>query len=198
MSHATPHSPHRAAFAALLLCGVFGGALADVDDESQPAWPAAPDLTAVHTHIVTPAAAVNADVRSNNELVGISYRWWLSRGRTDLGLGLGTVGHVAAPADGPFNGGPTRLIGSVPTVTVGVRYRMSNESAVYADASGAQGLGNDGTARYVNAKLGMEWTTVKPKLGFENGALGIHFDSGYRMTLRARHGGIGAYLRGKF
>ena len=198
MLHATPHSPHRAAFAALLLCGMFGEALADGLDAAAPSWlewPASPDLTAVRSHIATP---LTTDARTSTELVGVSYRWWLSRGRTDWGVGVGTLGYVVAPVEGTLAGAPASLVGSVPTLTVGVRYRLSRESALYADASGAQGLGGDRSASYVNAKLGMEWTTAKPKLGFEQGALGVHFDSGYGVTLRVRHGGLGAYLRGKF
>ncbi len=188
----------------VLLLGVLGDAAAQsaAIDSPEPAgavWLTAPDVTAVRSHLVAPATAPpNLEGRPGTELAGVSYRWWLSRGRADLGFGVGTVGYVVPPADGRVAGGVQSLVGSVPTVTVGVRLRLSNEAAVYADASGAHHLVGDGSTDYVNAKVGMEWKAAKPRFGFERGALGIHFDSGYRMSLRANHGGIGVFLRGQF
>ena len=70
---------------------------------------------------------------------------------------------------------------------------------VYADASGARRVSSDVRTDLYNTKLGMEWTTKKPSaLGFEKGALGLQFDSGLRMSLRVRRGGIGMYLRSQF
>ncbi len=187
-----------------LLFGVLGDAAAQSAATDSPApagaaWSTAPDVTAVRSHLVAPGTtSLNLDGRPGAELAGVSYRWWLSRGRADLGLGVGTVGYVVPPADGRVAGGAQSLVGSVPTVTVGVRLRVSNDAAVYADASGAYHLVGDGSTDYVNAKVGMEWKAAKPRFGFERGALGIHFDSGYRMSLRANHGGIGVFLRGHF
>jgi hypothetical protein len=35
-------------------------------------------------------------------------------------------------------------------------------------------------------------------LGFDHGAIGMQLDSGYRLSLKPRHGGLGLYLRGQF
>jgi hypothetical protein len=156
------------------------------------------EVTAVRSHIMAPAmSAAYADGRSLDELAGVSYRVWLSRGRADLGLGLGTLGYVVPPAGGRADS-PHTLAGLVPTVTLGLRLRVSPESALYADASSARGLALERGADFYNAKVGMEWKPAKSRLGLEHGSLGIQFDSGYRMSLRARHGGLGVYLRSKF
>jgi hypothetical protein len=86
----------------------------------------------------------------------------------------------------------------VPTVTVALRFRVSPESAVYADASSARGLGGETAADYFNTKLGMEWKPAKSRFGLENRSVGIQFDSGYRISLGARKGGLGVYLRSQF
>jgi hypothetical protein len=90
------------------------------------------------------------------------------------------------------------LTGATPTVSVGMRYRMSPESAFFADAFGARTLPPDTSGAYVSTKVGMEWKPAKSTFGFDQGALGIHFDSGYRLSLKARHDGLKVYLRGQF
>jgi len=161
--------------------------------------PITSEVTAVHSHVMAPTALGPApNGWPTNELAGISYRLWLSRGRAELGMGIGTLGYLAPPPDGRFDG-PRMLSGSVPTMTVGVRYRVSPESAVYADASSALGLGGGGAAAdYYSTKVGMEWKPAKSRIGLEGRSLGIQFDSGYRLSLRARKGGFGVYLRSQF
>jgi len=163
-----------------------------------PDTPLTSTLTAVRSHLDVPTTAVaGANGRPVNELAGVNYRWWLSHGAFDVGLGVGSIGYVVPPPDGRFDG-PRTLAGSVPTISVGWRYRMSQASAIYADASRARGLGTDGQRDYVNAKVGLEWKPAHDKWGFERGAFGVHFDSGYHLSLRARHGGLGIYLRNQF
>lgn len=132
-----------------------------------------------------------------SELAGINYKLWMSHGRADVGVGMGTLGHVVPQPDGRVEG-PVALAGASPTLSVGIRYRVTPRSAVYADASGAHGLGIDQSANYVNTKVGMEWKPAKNTFGFEHGAIGMHFDSGYRLSLKPRRGGLGLYLRGQF
>jgi hypothetical protein len=61
-----------------------------------------------------------------------------------------------------------------------------------------RGLGAEVPGNYVNTKVGMEWKPAKRTLGFEHGAVGMQLDSGYRLALKPRHGGLGLYLRGQF
>ena len=172
--------------------------VARIQQESPQARTLTPELSAVRSQVAVPGpAAYTADGRRLQEMAGVDYRLWISRGRTDVGLGVGALGYVTPPP-GPSRDGTVQLSQSMPTMSVGLRYRLTPESAVFADASGLQRDLDDPDTRYVNTKVGMEWKPAKSRFGFENGRLGIHLDSGYKISLRARKGGIGVYLRGQF
>jgi len=87
---------------------------------------------------------------------------------------------------------------SLPTVTVGVRYAVSGETAVYADATSARDLIANAAPGLYNTKVGMEWQPAKSRFGFEGRSLGIQLQSGYRMSLRVKSGGLGISFRGNF
>jgi hypothetical protein len=170
--------------------------LASPSDESAAQW--SYEVIAVRSRVLAPTAPrVNLDGRTANDLAGVTYRVWMSSGRAAVGVGIGTLGYLWPSADG-HGDGPRTLIGAVPNLSLGVRYRMSNEHSVFADASGARGLGADAGDAYYTAKVGVEWKPAKAKFGFEQGALGVRFDSGYKLALKARSGGAGLYLRGQF
>jgi hypothetical protein len=156
-----------------------------------------PEISTVRSRLAPSATPLNIDGRTPSELAGVNYKLWMSHGQTDVGVGVGTLGYIVPRPDGRADG-PVSLSSAAPTVSVGLRYRVSPQSAVYADASGARGLGTDSSANYVNTKVGVEWKPAKNKLGFEHGAIGMHFDSGYKLSLKPRHGGLGLYLRGQF
>jgi hypothetical protein len=157
-----------------------------------------PEVSTVRTRLSSTAGAPQgADGRPMSELAGVNYRVWLTKGRADVGVGVGTLGYIQPGPDGRVEG-PVSLAGSTPTVSVGLRYRVTPQSAVYADASGARGLGLEPNAGYVNTKVGLEWKPAKSRFGFDSGALGVRFDSGYRLTMKARSGGLAVYLRGQF
>jgi hypothetical protein len=215
----SPHRPRVArwplALPVLTCAGVWCGAFdavaqsessiaATVQDAVSSAIPrtegptVTPELSASVTRLAPVAVApIGPDGRPMSDLAGVSYRLWTSHGRTDLGVGVGTIGYVQPRPDGRIEG-PVSLTGAVPTVSLGLRYHVTRDSAVYADASGARGLGTDTANGYVNAKVGLEWKPAKSRFGFEHGALGMHLDSGYGLALKARHGGLGLYLRGQF
>jgi hypothetical protein len=137
------------------------------------------------------------DGRTNGDVAGVSYRVWMSRGRADVGLGFGSLGFVVPPMAGR-NDVVTTLVGALPTVTLGVRYHLTDRHLFFADASRARGLGADPGADYVSAKVGLEWRPARSTMGFEQGALGMQLDSGYQLSLKARRGGPALYLRGRF
>jgi hypothetical protein len=141
------------------------------------------------------AAPLDATGRPYSEMSGVSVRWWARQGRSNfgLGLGVGTVGFVGTAIDGAV---PLRS--AMPTVTVGVRYAVSGETAVYADATSARELAANAAPGLYNTKVGMEWQPAKSRFGFEGRSLGIQLQSGYRMSLRVKSGGVGVYFRGKF
>jgi hypothetical protein len=187
------------------VAGDLDATLAERATEAAVAGPAlrdslilTPEIGAVRTRLASSdAAPLAADGRALSELAGINYRLWMGRGRTEFGVGLGTLGYVRPGPDGRADPAAP-LLRAAPTLSVGIRYRVTPESAVYADASGARGLGMDSSAAFINTKVGMEWKPAKSRLGFDNGALGMHFDSGYRLSLKARHGGVRIVLRGEF
>ncbi len=159
---------------------------------------APPSVLAIRSRV----AETSTGLATSTELAGVGYRWWSSHGRTDVGFGVGTVGRVTVSpemhAPVTMAASPATLSGAGPVMVVGWRYRVSNVSAVYADASRASLPGAEERVQY-NAKLGMEWRAAKPQqLGFDPGTLGVQFDSGYRMSVRLRSGGVKLMLRSQF
>ncbi len=128
------------------------------------------------------------------EMAGSEYRLLNSRGRTDIVISLQALGYAPPISDGANTGLPV----AVPSVTLGLRYRMTGRHLLFADATGAQRLGANLAADQASAKIGVEWTPSKMTMGFEQGALGMQLASGYRLSLKARHGGPALYLRSRF
>lgn len=198
------------AIAALSVCALAGPVVASADETlAERATSAAndageprvtmsePRVTSERSWVQPGAAApLDASGRAYRDMAGVSVRWWARHGRADLGLGLGTVGFVAPPL--PNGAGVGGLREAVPTVTLGMRYRVSSEAAVYADATSARSLAADAAPGLYNTKVGMEWKPAKSKFGLEGRSLGVQLQSGYRMSLRLRSRGIGVYFRGKF
>jgi hypothetical protein len=159
-------------------------------------------------------SGVDAFGRPYTEMGGLSYRWWLRHGRTDIGVGVGTIGYLVAPisglAGGPHSlvyagphalvyGGPYTLERAAPTITLGWRHQVDDRSTLFADAQGARRSYADDRSDLYSTKVGVEWKEkAASRFGFDKGALGIQFDSGLRMSFRARKGGVGVYLRGQF
>lgn len=185
------------AWCAETVAGIVNDNIAAAQQRSVTSLALTPEVSTVRTRLPPGPAPVTSDGRPMSELAGVNYRVWVSRGRTDMGVGLGALGYIVPRPDGRIEG-PVALAGTSPTLSVGLRYRVTPDSAVYADASGAYGIGVDPNANYVNTKVGMEWKPAKHALGFDHGAIGMHFDSGYRLSVKPRHGGLGVYLRGQF
>ena len=131
------------------------------------------------------------------ELLGLSHRWWHSNDRTDIGVGLGMMGQNVIALDGRSESAQP-LHNPVASVSVGIRLRMSPDSALYADASSARGLFGKGSDAYFT-KLGVEWQGA-PRSGwaFASGGVGLRLDAGKTMTMRIKGGGLGLVLRSKF
>ncbi|HEX6707906.1 MAG TPA: hypothetical protein VF169_24390 [Albitalea sp.] len=156
------------------------------------------EVTSVQNRFAPPGPTmVGADGFALTETAGVNYRVWMSRGRAGIGVGVGTLGYLQ-PGPAGSRDGAQALVGMTPTVSVGMRYRMSPNAAVFADAIGARALPPDMSGGYVNTKVGMEWKPAQSRFGFDHGAIGFHFDSGYRLAVKARRGGLSVYLRGQF
>ena len=118
--------------------------------------------------------------------------------------GLPNQEQAASPPLEVFAFQNSQRVGAAPTMNLGVRYRVSEQHVVFANASGVRGANSlrefstDPLAPGGETKLGVEWKPAKSTLGLEHGAIGLQLDSGYRLSLRTRSGGAGVYLRGKF
>lgn len=149
--------------------------------------PALPTLSGI------PAASGG---QARAELSEISRRWWLSNDRADVGVGVGAVAYSVPASEQRGDGQALR--NAVPALSLAMRYRVSSESALYADASNSPGLYGKGSEAY-SAKVGVEWKP-EPRTGwgFMQGGIGLRMDSGKTMTMRVKGGGLGVYLRSKF
>lgn len=135
-----------------------------------------------------------------NELTELSYRWWASTGRADVGVGLGTVAYVARPTGslpGLAGDGATLALASGTVLTLGMRYRTSEHSALFADAAGVRGLKPYGGEAVVG-KVGIEFKAAQSRWNIAYGGLGLQLADDTRMTLRLRKGGLGVYMRSSF
>jgi hypothetical protein len=146
-----------------------------------------------------PVALPQLGGRTSNDLAAVTYRVWRSHGRADFGVGVGTRGYLvpAAVDRGGAEAGQA-LIGAIPTVSMGLRIHVTDEHALFADAYRARGPVAGAAYAGYGTKLGVEWRPAKATLGLEHGALGMQLESGYRLSLKLRHGGPSLYLRSKF
>jgi hypothetical protein len=141
-----------------------------------------------------------APAGGRTQLEGVSRRWWISGERADVGVGVGTIGYsvVGPPGSATTSEEPRALRNAVPNLSVGMRYRVSDDSAIYADASNARGLYGKGSDAYFT-KVGVEWQGAARKgWSIARGGIGLQLDSGKTMTMRVKGGGLGVYYRSKF
>ena len=190
----------------LLAFGTAGGAHAD-DDLAD----AAPRTLAASTGAAQNDAprfvrddAVPETLRTapnfRGETTEVGYRWWVSRGRADLGLGLGTLAYSVRPVGNTAGLAPdaaANVIGSGTVLTLGMRYRTSDRSSVFADAASWRGAGIDG-GDAVAGKVGIEFKSAQSRFNIAYGGLGLTLAGDARMTLRMRRGGLGIYMRSTF
>lgn len=174
---------------ALLLCLLAAtAARAQAPPAERAPAIAAPRLTIETTR--WPAAA--PDGRPHADATDLALRWWLRRGAAQVGFGIGAVGRPALQGEP----GAPAIAWSASTLSLGLRWRLGARSMLYADASDARAAAPGGDL--YATRLGVEWARAPSRFGFEKGAFGLRLDSGYRMSLRLRHGGLGIYLRSRF
>ncbi|MEO7150637.1 MAG: hypothetical protein ABIX46_02825 [Burkholderiaceae bacterium] len=131
------------------------------------------------------------------DLIELSRRWWLTHRDAAIGLGVGSVAYTVGSHETRVDEAPG-LRNAVPSLSVGLRYRVAADAAIYADAANARGLYGKGSDAYFT-KVGVEWQG-SPRSGWSlaRGGIGLRIDSGKTMTMRIKGGGLGVYLRSKF
>lgn len=194
----------------LLSLGIAYAGAAPAESDVDAEAPAREALTGVGTvgtngaprlvRYDAPAEAQRALPGYRHETSEVGYRWWMSKGRADLGLGLGTLTYGARPTGslpGMLNQASSSVLASGTVLTLGMRYRTSDRSTFYADASGVRGYGFDGGEAVVG-KVGFEFKTAQSRFNIGYGGLGLKLAGDTRMTLRVKRGGVGVFMRSKF
>ncbi|KQV91659.1 hypothetical protein [Rhizobacter sp. Root1221] len=163
---------------------------------------APPKITVERAHVADSERALagnhglDAYGRPLSHMGGVTYRWWVTRGASNFGVGFGTFGYVVPS---PEAGGPQTLAYGSSVLMVGYRLQVNPRSTLFADAFGARRFDADTTDR-ISTKVGVEWKARSNKFGLDGASRSLAFqlDSGYRMSLKVRRNGIGVYVKGQF
>ena len=179
---------------AALLAGTGSGmALADDDDDSHrdPAQ-------------FTRVDQLNITTRSlpgyRTDLSELSYQRWATHGRADVGVGVGSVTLVDRPTGllpGRLGDGAALTAGSGTMLMLGLRYRTTESSSIYADAAHVRGFGLDGEDRLIS-KVGIEFKAAQSDWKIGYGGLGFRLAGDARMTVKLRRSGFGIFMRSTF
>lgn len=127
-------------------------------------------------------------------------RWWISRGPADLGMGLGTVSYGLRPTGsipGLMTSSGSNVVASGTLLTLGMRYRTTDRSAIYADASDLHAPGIEG-GDAVFGKVGFELKSAQSSVNISYGGLGLRFSGDTHMTVRVGRGGLGFVMGHSF
>ncbi len=121
-----------------------------------------------------------------------TYKWSLSRGGLDLGLGFDTPGRVRSVPTTPLDStGP--FVQTLPTVSLGLRsVEVAPGSSWLRQLAGAE-AGSSLTHR-----LGIEWKPAESQLTFVREGLGMRLSGNDRLTMRLRKGTLGIYMKRQF
>ncbi len=187
-----------------LLAAMVSG-IAHADDEvgerfETPHFDSAPTIRV--ERIDTPGVAIPAAAGYRSDLTEVTVQRWTNRGRAEVGLGVGSIGLVNR-STGLLTGqsldgaGTATATGTV--LMLGMRYRATENSSFYADASHVRGLGNglDGEDRIVS-KVGMEFKSAQSNWKIAYGGFGFRLAGDARMTVKLRRSGVTLMMRRAF
>jgi len=196
--------PRHIAPIVMALCGGLGLGAAQAQQEPVDARD---DIVVREPARLTRTDTPNVSLQSlpgyRTDMTELSYRRWASSGRASVGVGVGTVtltdramgggvGGVGALRDAPPVG-----VASGSVLMLGLHYRATESSSVYADASRVSGLGLNGDDQVVG-KVGMEFKAARSQWGLAYGGLGFRMAGDARMTVKLRRGGVGLFMRSAF
>jgi hypothetical protein len=154
----------------------------------------------------TPNVAMPSLPGYRTDMTELSYRRWASAGRASVGIGVGTItltdramgGGVGGVGGGvPLRDAAPVAVASGSVLMLGLHYRATETSSVYADASRVSGLGLNGDDQVVG-KVGMEFKAARSQWNVAYGGLGFRMAGDARMTVKLRRGGIGLFMRSAF
>lgn len=184
----------------LLAAGVSGNARADEDSATALDAPAIKTETRIERTDTTDLPLRSAP-GSRTELTELSAQRWVHSGRASIGVGAGSVALVNR-SNGMMVGngtvdGTTTAQASATTLMLGLRYRTSPQSSVYADTTHVRGLGLEGDDRMVS-KVGIVFKAAQSDWNIGYGGLGMRLSGDARMTLKVRRGGLMIGMRRTF
>lgn len=133
----------------------------------------------------------------------VAHRWWMGAGRTRVGMGLGmaTLWDVPPGHGDHLSRSAATAIAFQPIVSLGLRYRLTPDTRVFADATRLRASPRSGEDDddAVAGGVGVEWKAARrAPLGFDRGSLRFQLRSGSLMSLKVRKGSIGVQLRTDF
>ena len=169
----------------LFVLGTLGAGVACADDD--PADDGRTPAEARWADRIEAPRLTRTDVQSEplrslpgyrSELNELSYRWWLSSGRADVGLGLGAVSYGLRPVGGSVGlagDESSKVLATGTVLTLGMRYRTSAHSTLFADAAGVHGLGLEGGGAIVG-KVGVDFKLAQSRWNIAYGGLGLRLN----------------------
>jgi hypothetical protein len=121
-----------------------------------------------------------------------NYKWSLSRGGLDLGLGFDTPGRVRSVPTTPLDStGP--FVQTLPTVSLGLR-----SVEVAPGGSWLRQLAGAEAGSSLTHRIGIEWKPAESQLMFVREGLGMRLSGDDRLTMRLRKGTLGIYMKRQF
>lgn len=132
---------------------------------------------------------------ASTEISSGSYRWSLSRGAFDMGVGFDVPGGTARASESRFERSEV-MASPLPSLRIGLR-RIAPR---YPTPAGAmlQRAADPGPAEPSVSKVGVEWKPAQSQVHFLREGLGIRLDGSDRMTVRLRKGVLGLYMQRTF
>jgi hypothetical protein len=131
----------------------------------------------------------------------VAVQRWASAGRAGIGVGLGSVmlvdAAVGSPPGSSVDNGAARTTATGTTMMLGLRYRTTAESSIYADATRLGGLGLSSDDRIIS-KVGVEFKAAQSNWRINYGGIGLRFAGDTRMTVRLRRSGLAIGMRKAF
>lgn len=183
---------------ASLLAALLASAAGVTRADDEPADTAT--TTAQLTRVDAPGVTIRSLPGYRTDFTELSYQRWATRGRAEVGVGIGSLAIVDRPTgmlSGRSGEGATLTAASGTMLMLGLRYRTSEHSSFYADAAQVRGLGLDGEDRVVS-KVGVEFKAAQSDWKIAYGGLGFRLAGDARMTVKLRRSGLAIAMRSTF
>ena len=124
--------------------------------------------TSVNNNPITTAGNANIDI--NFDFGKLAYKWWIGKGDTVLGLGLGAAYYkvnLKASASASINNANTTIGGDyiedayAPLIEIAVRHAFNSDLRLFMEASSMKKSGGRLNGEINNVSAGVEWFPLK-------------------------------------